>query len=130
MKNSILGILLLLSIPCLPQQGNTSYGTQAGNSGDYNSSFGYAAGSLVTGSSNTFIGYNAGVNTTIGYSNTFIGFRAGISNTSAINNVFFGPEAGYSNTTSGGNQFMGLRAGYSNTGGIRNFFVGQYSGQE
>ncbi len=51
---------LLLFNTSLFSQNNTSYGTNAGNAGLRNSSFGYAAGASITGMENLFVGYSAG----------------------------------------------------------------------
>lgn len=88
------------------QAQNTNLGTNAGNLGTSNTSIGYFAGDVVTGSANTFTGAYTGV-----------------SNTSAHSNSFFGMEAGYANTTGSYNTYLGRRAGFS-ANGIRNVFIG------
>ena len=106
--------------------------------------FGYIAGTLTTGISNTFVGSWAGYknttgryntflgenagynNSTQGY-NTFVGYKAGYKNTSRYN-TFVGNEAGYGNTTGYNNTFVGVRAGDSNKTGVENTFIGYKAG--
>ena len=104
---------------------------------------GLNAGQTTTGTSNVFIGNDAGLTNGTGYSNVFIGPQAGYSNISGGHNVFVGTMAGYttnkhSNTFVGHeagalsngecNTFMGYRSGYGNSTGGYNSFYGQYSG--
>ena len=67
---------------------------------------------------NTFVGQNAGTNTT-GNWNTFVGGRAGNANTTGTANTFVGSNAGAENTTGVGNVFLGYYAGCSETGSNR-----------
>jgi hypothetical protein len=92
--------------------------------------------SLTAMASNTFLGENAGVNTTPagtindpnGKFNTFTGALTGVANTTGGNNSFFGGAAGNANTTGSQNSFFGLNAGRFNTTGDSNTFSGGYAG--
>ncbi len=64
----------------------------------------------------TYIGHNAGNNTTDGTYNTFLGQAAGYSITSGDDNLALGMNAGYSNSTGNSNIFIGHDAGYNETG--------------
>jgi hypothetical protein len=77
---------------------------------------------------NSFLGYQAGLNTTTGYKNYFIGFKAGYSNTTGFSNTFIGDSAGYKNTVGKYNTFIGNWAGYNNLGGYKNLFIGHRTG--
>ena len=83
-----------------------------------------------TGSSNVFIGINAGAADTTGFGNTFVGQNAGQSDTGGFSNSFYGWKAGASNTTGNFNVFLGQNAGGSNDSGANNSFVGQQAGFE
>ncbi|MBT1697833.1 T9SS type A sorting domain-containing protein [Fulvivirgaceae bacterium PWU4] len=107
---------------------NTDYGTGAGNAGNFNTSIGYQAGDVVTGTNNTFVGHEAGKANTTGFANSFIGFRAGLKNTTGSNNTFFGSSTGMENTTGQNNSAFGSAAGVSNTTGIENAFFGFSTG--
>ena len=106
---------------------------------------GWGAGTNSAGSSNTFVGHNAGGTMGIfGSYNSFFGFSAGrLSNNSSNNsffgylagektmggfNAFFGALAGDDNTTGSSNSFFGSYAGTANTGGSRNAFFGTEAG--
>jgi trimeric autotransporter adhesin len=82
---------------------------------------------LVEGSTNTFVGQNAGTSNT-GGSNAFFGSNAGYFNTSGNDNSFFGPDAGKANTAGSDNAFFGYRAGYHNTASQANSFFGAGAG--
>ncbi len=94
-------------------------------------------GSTILAASNTFLGENAGVNTTpngtlnnnSGKFNTFMGANAGLSNTTGFDNAFFGASAGFFNTTGESNAFFGRSAGSANTTGSDNAFFGAFAGQ-
>ncbi len=64
-----------------------------------------AGANLTTGGVyNSFLGYQAGLSTTIGKSNIFVGFKSGYSNLGGTGNLgsynfFAGNESGYANTT-------------------------------
>ena len=83
---------------------------------------------LQGGIYNSFIGYQAGLNTVSGSKNLFIGYKSGYSNTEGICNVFLGPDAGYKNTSAWYNTFVGIGAGYNTTTGGYNSFYGINSG--
>lgn len=122
--------LLLLNTAFMKAQTNTSTGTDAGNSGTFNSSFGYKAGDLVAANNNTFIGYLSGSVNTLGDYNSFLGAGSGINNTSGKDNVFLGFRSGFTNNDGFKNVFIGRQSGYSNTGGANNVFIGYESGHQ
>jgi hypothetical protein len=96
---------------------------------------------------NTFIGTNAGKNTTAsaindtivgslagallstGTNNTFLGYVTGAAITTQVYNTFVGSGAGF-NATSSYNTFLGAQSGYSNTSGERNIFIGYNTGNQ
>lgn len=136
------GLLIITAIAAQAQ--NTNLGTNAGNTGSQNTSIGYFAGDVVTGTGNVFLGGNAGLNTGMAHFNSFIGYSAGLKNktgqsntftgansgyfNSASENSFYGSEAGYNNTTGALNSFFGSRAGYSNSTGGHNTLFGFQAG--
>ncbi len=83
---------------------------------------------LSGGLYNSFMGYQAGYNTTYGFKNYFLGYKAGYSNLTGNNNVFIGDSAGFANTTGYWNTFIGNWAGFHNTTGSRNLFIGHRTG--
>jgi len=119
--------LLLVALLCAViahAQTNTNLGTNAGYSGGENTSIGYSANDIVTGSYNVSVGSNAGLSLTTGSQNTFIGRATGYLTTTAYYNTFVGINAGYYNTTGGSNTLLGSYAGYNVTTGTDNVFVG------
>jgi len=136
MKNLL--ISLSISSVCLVSYGqNTNYGTNAGNSGSYNSAFGYSALDNVTGNSNTASGAYSLFANTKGDKNTALGYRSLYRNTSGSYNTAIGVSAlltnatGSHNTASGSwallknitgsyNTAYGMSALYSNTSGSYN----------
>ena len=81
-------------------------------------------------SANTFIGDRAGDATLAdGTSNSFVGYQAGSSNTTGSNNSFFGRTCGFSNLDGSENTFLGRKAGYDNTTGMGNTFVGAFTAE-
>lgn len=119
---------------------NTFVGYQAGYSnignnypgvfqrGRYNSYFGYMAGySSQMGDNNTMIGYRAGFNNQANF-NTFMGSDAGFNTTNGGYNAFIGVSAGYFNLTGSSNVFMGHMAGYNNSEGENNIYIGTSAG--
>ncbi|MBT9165169.1 MAG: hypothetical protein DDT23_01184 [candidate division WS2 bacterium] len=89
---------------------------------------GFQAGNVNAGSSNSFIGHQAGLNNTIGHSNTFTGVNTGFLNTTGSSNTFTGRDAGSSNTAGSNNTFTGMNAGFFNTTGSSNTFTGVNTG--
>jgi len=85
-------------------------------------------GAYTTGTSNVFLGLNAGSNNTTGSSNSFFGSSAGSNNTTGINNNFFGVNAGQFNQSGQNNNFFGNEAGKGNLSGINNNFFGFNAG--
>jgi hypothetical protein len=71
---------------------------------------GYAAGRTNRASANTFLGAEAGTDTTTGQLNLFGGWFSGGTNTTGSANVFLGYFAGDSNTTGGANTLLGAQA--------------------
>lgn len=84
---------------------------------------------INSGSSNLFIGQNAGLGTTSGTNNLFLGNSAGLSNTEGESNIFIGPVAGFSNTSGMRNTVIGAGAGLFNTAGSFNTFLGDEAGR-
>ncbi|HEY7914064.1 MAG TPA: hypothetical protein VIG62_19290 [Blastocatellia bacterium] len=82
----------------------------------------------VPGTSNLFVGVNAGAANTTGRDNAFFGTGAGIANTTGFENAFFGTNAGDENTTGSNNAFFGTRSGALNTKGTSNSFFGSLAG--
>ncbi len=67
---------------------------------------------------NSFIGYQAGINTSSGIDNIFIGKNSGITNITGNNNVYIGNNTGSNASASGstGNIFIGNNAGILEAG--------------
>ncbi|MFL5763841.1 MAG: beta strand repeat-containing protein [Bacteroidia bacterium] len=101
-------------------------GDQAGtvNTGTFNTFLGYQSGAANTsGNAQTFLGYQAGQANTTGYSNTYVGGQAGNMGTTAANNVSVGFNSGQQNISGNNNVTVGYQAGYTNTGN-NNTYVG------
>jgi hypothetical protein len=81
------------------------------------------------GTSNIFVGENAGAGNSLGFMNTMMGFNAGVGNIVGFENTFIGGETGVANIDGIMNSFLGRRAGFSNTNGNENTFIGAYAGQ-
>jgi trimeric autotransporter adhesin len=77
---------------------------------------GYNSGLTLLSKENTFIGTNAGFNTTDGNNNAFLGIGAGVYNTVGSYNTFLGVNAGGNNRTGSNNMMLGLNAGYDGIG--------------
>lgn len=125
----LLSLCFLILPLILSAQSNTSLGVNAGNAGGNNSAFGRDAGDLVTGYSNSFIGYLAGKYTTSGGYNLMIGSHAGSLTTTGGYNSYIGYAAGYKATTANYNTCIGVYSGYETTTGSYNVFLGMYSGK-
>jgi hypothetical protein len=82
----------------------------------------------VDGTSNVFVGVQAGQNNGSGVANTFVGTAAGQANTSGGTNSFFGASAGAANNVGGGNSYFGTSAGAANQTGSGNSFFGTSAG--
>jgi hypothetical protein len=112
--------------------GTTTPGTKFDVVGNINTSTQYNIGGnrvfSITGTSNTFVGRDAGNSNTTGVGNSFFGSGAGFSNTTGSSNAFFGGAAGFNNTTGSGNSFFGGGAASSNTTGGSNSFFGSFAG--
>jgi hypothetical protein len=112
---------------------NTVVGMGAGGSlssaDGSNCFFGCAAGAANTsGIGNTFVGFYSGVANTAS-SNSFLGYQSGLNNTSGNQNSFFGYSSGGSNTVGNENCFFGYYAGNLNTTGLNNCFFGRDAGK-
>ncbi|MFO8067490.1 MAG: hypothetical protein R6U11_07910, partial [Bacteroidales bacterium] len=107
-----------------------------GNSGLYNTFFGYMSGKEnIYGHSNVFIGNKSGfnnlgeeLNEDLGSKNVFLGFESGYSNTLGADNVMLGYQAGFSNTTAGNNICIGSGTGFRNENNSDNIFIGLNAG--
>lgn len=122
-------------------EGNVSVGYQAMSADPdsyYAVALGYQALKLgAAGNYNIGIGFRAGytgiTDKVHGTSNIYIGQQAGYSNTQSAENVFIGSNSGrnsnyYSSAGSGANACVGPYTGYSLTTGWGNVHVGPYSG--
>jgi trimeric autotransporter adhesin len=94
---------------------------------------GYNAGLTALSKENTFIGTNAGFNNTDGNNNAFLGIGAGVYNTLGNYNTFLGVNSGGNNRTGSNNMALGLNAGYDGIGTVaKNFnysvFIGNAAG--
>jgi hypothetical protein len=95
-----------------------------------NTFIGFNAGiQATTGESNSFYGRNSGQNTTTGGSNSFFGINSGQSTTIGESNSFFGRDAGISLISGNSNSFFGRSAGVSLISGDSNSFFGRDSGR-
>jgi hypothetical protein len=83
---------------------------------------GLFTGTNTTGSSNMFVGYEAGSQTTSGSFNSFLGSESGKENLTGFNNSFFGAYSGRANTTGGNNAFFGANSGLANNASFNSFF--------
>jgi len=94
-------------------QFNSFFGSGTGllnQTGSFNSFFGFRTGQSSTGTANTFLGANAGLDNTEGRSNTFIGNSAGLFNTLGQYNTFIGDNIGQGNTIGNYNTLLGTSA--------------------
>jgi hypothetical protein len=80
------------------------------------------------GKLNSFFGAGAGKTNTTGYSNSYFGVEAGSSNTTGNLNSFFGDSAGKATTTAVASSFFGAAAGARTTTGSFNDFFGNSTG--
>lgn len=117
---------------------NYFIGHESGSStltgGDYNTFFGYQAGMDNTiGTSNIFIGYLTGTDNIDGTDNTFIGSQSGFYNETGSYNTYLGYQSGYesglgTSEDASYNTFVGYKTGYNNRNGDKNVFLGYQSG--
>jgi len=91
---------------------------------------GYNTGVKNESSDNTFIGFTAGQNHTIGGGNVFLGSKAGQNDSLGVQNVFIGEYAGFNNLNGHNNVYMGYSCGKKNTVGSWNVFLGNEAGRE
>jgi hypothetical protein len=80
----------------------------------YNTIFGEAGSSSITGMYNTFLGYNNSTSVTSGYNNTIIGTGSGLGITTGSNNSFLGESTGATPTTGNYNTLLGRSANTTN----------------
>ncbi len=83
---------------------------------------------LPNNNENTFLGEEAGYETTTGAKNTYIGYEAGYLNEEGIDNAFIGYRAGTANTSGNYNTFLGSEAGLVSFGGDNNVYIGYQAG--
>lgn len=108
----------------------TFYGFDAGRlaTGDSNTLFGHQAGkSITSGPRNTIMGTQAGENVTTGKGNNFFGKFSGRMN-NGNDNVFIGDEAGINNTGSN-SVFLGNNSGQNSGTSSNSVFIGRNSGR-
>lgn len=107
-----------------------AYSGRTNTTGSYNIMIGPQnyTGASNTGSSNIFIGSDAGITNTSAGSNIFIGTETGKYNSTGGSNLFIGHSAGKSNTTAYYNTFAGILAGGNNTEGAKNVCLGYNAG--
>jgi len=74
--------------------GYGALGAGANTNKQYNSAFGYMAGSGCRGANNVFFGYLCGNNNTDGDNNVYIGYAGGWTMTTGDNNIFIGNNSG------------------------------------
>ncbi|CAM3971876.1 MULTISPECIES: hypothetical protein [Flavobacterium] len=93
---------------------------------------GLNAGTTTSGAGgNTFYGYMAGKNNTIGSQNVMIGNGSGGSSTTGNNNVFIGTSAGSTNLLGNNNVYIGVNAGPDDGSNVSgNIFIGYNAGFE
>jgi len=130
MKNLKLIVLMLLVSNFTFSQSTTTTGVDAGQAGNNSSYFGYQAGMSSAAYNCTYIGANAGKNTTINSSaNTAVGYSAleNPSGTFCTGNTALGTQAGQNHNSGKDNVFLGAYSG--GTGGSDNTFIGASSGR-
>ncbi len=94
---------------------------------------GYNSGLTVLSKENTFVGTNSGLNTTDGNNNAFLGIGSGVFNTLGSFNTFLGVNAGGNNRTGSHNMILGTNAGYDGIGTVAknpsySVFIGNSAG--
>jgi Chaperone of endosialidase len=119
---------------------NYFIGHESGSSiqtgGDYNTFFGYQAGMDNTlGTNNIFIGYKSGFDNITGASNTFLGNQSGYYNETGSYNTYIGFKSGYesglgTSEVAQYNTFVGYQAGIQNRNGDNNVFIGYNAGYD
>lgn len=90
---------------------------------------GQSVGALNSGISNTYIGFESGLNTTTGSSNIFVGTMAGKYITTGSANVLIGAGCADAMNSGIGNVFLGDSTGNDNNGNF-NIFIGYDAGSE
>uniref|UniRef100_A0A6C0F6V5 Peptidase S74 domain-containing protein n=1 Tax=viral metagenome TaxID=1070528 RepID=A0A6C0F6V5_9ZZZZ len=100
----------------------------SGGSESYNTTVGTSISPNMLGSSNTFMGYNSGYNTSGGNHNTSIGSRSGYSNISGSYNTNIGGYSGYS-TSGSYNTRLGYQSGYASGSYSYSTMLGTYAGR-
>src|SRR3989344_6021381 len=82
----------------------------------------------ATGTQNTLLGIQAGLNNLGSDNNTFVGYQSGLNTSSGNRNTFVGSLTGNTNTNGAFNTFMGYRSGVVNSSGSNNTFLGYQTG--
>ena len=101
----------------------------SGDVDTYNTAFGFSAGrAITTGTSNTFVGGEAGDGTDDGVNNVAVG-KSALSANCGDNNTAVG-EAALAVATGANNQCFGNGAGSAITSGNYNTILGQYTGNQ
>ena len=136
-NNIAIGQAVMANSATQPGDGNIAIGVNAARylagsaaNGVYIGASAGGSSSGVTGTRNTFVGYNSGGGNTSGGYNTFIGAIAGLNNTTESYNTAVGYAAlgrtGVAGTGSNLSAF-GLYSLGSNTSGVQNASFGSYS---
>lgn len=108
------------------QAGQRLSSSGAGDDGSNNTFVGANAGkNSTTVRYNTFIGTSAGEFTVTGTDNTAIGYKALQLNTTGIENIAIGVQALFNNTTGNANNSLGKQALFNNTTGFSNIALGK-----
>ncbi len=111
-----------------PNIKNTFVGKEAGfnNQGAEHTFIGYQSGfsfNAATVRGNTFVGSQAGFSMVLGGESVFVGWHAGLQ-TTLSSNTFIGYNCGSANQTGGSNTFVGLGAGNGNVSNNSNTLIG------
>jgi hypothetical protein len=93
----------------------------------FETSLGFEAGNVNTGTNNTFIGYQSGKANTTGTNNTAVGFKSLDVSTTGATNTAFGANSLGTNTTGSANTAVGAFSMFSNIGGVYNTAIGDSS---
>jgi hypothetical protein len=88
---------------------------------------GYQAGNSNTGTNNTFVGYQAGIDVSSGASNSVLGYQALFTNSTGGSNSAFGRNALKLSSTGGSNTAIGRSAQESTTTGKQNCAIGAFA---
>jgi len=111
---------------------NTAVGVDALNAiiatGDFNTAVGFETGlNMTIGTQNTLIGYRAGTALIDGSNNTTLGFNSGLALTTGIQNTLVGTRSGITMTAGQNNTTLGYQSGL-NLIGNQNVLLGSFAG--